>query len=671
MSLLEAIILRWPAISRFFPEFAAQRLPRGRRRLALVWVMDRLEDRVVPATIWVTNLANAGHGSLRAAIEKADHGSSQEGGRARSDTIKFTAAVNGAIELTSALPVLSTHLTIDYAPQAGLGTGLDTLTVARSGAAGTPLFSIFTVAKRGVVSISNLTILDGIAPDGGGINNAGSLSLDNVMINGNSAVGLGSGSTAASLGGGIDNTGTLSVDDCFLLYNSATGSSTGETGDPGYGGAIANSGKLSIVDSTRFTQNSATGGSGQTGGSGGGGAIENSGTLSISDCQLFLNTASGGSSTAGASGDGYGYGGGIMNSGTLSINGAAFRNTALGGSESFGGGIENSGTASITGSSFSDVAKAGLDSFGGGIDNSGTLSITGTSFDGGSAASLNTTASGAAPDYGYGGAINNSGSLSVSNAYFLNNSATSIFLSTAGPTADYGYGGAINNSGSLSVANATFYGNSATGIDGSFGGAIADSGTASITYVTADDNSAATGGAVAVTSGAQSVVTSVDSIYQNTQGGNIAVAAGSFRSLGHNIFSDDPGVTLDPTDLVNTNPLLGPLTFNNGGNTYTQALLPGSPAINAGVSVAGITTDQRGAPRPSSGPTDIGAFQIQPPLTVVGLRKSGAEHIVLTFNLPLAASPAQSLANYRLVQASGKERVISIRSAQYNAASRP
>jgi hypothetical protein len=47
-----------------------------------------------------------------------------------------------------------------------------------------------------------------------------------------------------------------------------------------------------------------------------------------------------------------------------------------------------------------------------------------------------------------------------------------------------------------------------------------------------------------------------------------------------NLFSDDPAVSLGPTDLVNTNPLLGPLA--NGGSTFTQASLPGSPAINAG-----------------------------------------------------------------------------------------
>ncbi len=64
-------------------------------------------------------------------------------------------------------------------------------------------------------------------------------------------------------------------------------------------------------------------------------------------------------------------------------------------------------------------------------------------------------------------------------------------------------------------------------------------------------------------------------------------------------------------------PLLGPLA-DNGGPTFTQALLPGSPAINSGdpdavASIEGPVPqfDQRGAPfgRVSDGRIDIGAFE--------------------------------------------------------------
>ena len=54
---------------------------------------------------------------------------------------------------------------------------------------------------------------------------------------------------------------------------------------------------------------------------------------------------------------------------------------------------------------------------------------------------------------------------------------------------------------------------------------------------------------------------------------------------------------------------LGPLA-DNGGPTQTMALLPGSPAIEEGIAVAGLTADQRGMPLDSPYP-DIGAFQVQ------------------------------------------------------------
>ena len=80
-------------------------------------------------------------------------------------------------------------------------------------------------------------------------------------------------------------------------------------------------------------------------------------------------------------------------------------------------------------------------------------------------------------------------------------------------------------------------------------------------------------------------------------------------SLGNNL---DSGSTcgLNATgDLTNTNPLLGPLQ-DNGGPTPTHALLPGSPAINAGTNRGCPPTDQRGVPRPQGPLCDIGAFEV-------------------------------------------------------------
>jgi hypothetical protein len=69
------------------------------------------------------------------------------------------------------------------------------------------------------------------------------------------------------------------------------------------------------------------------------------------------------------------------------------------------------------------------------------------------------------------------------------------------------------------------------------------------------------------------------------------------------VTGDIVGTTASPID-----PLLGPLQ-DNGGLTETQAILPGSPAINAGSNPLELTTDQRGEARVQQGTADIGAFE--------------------------------------------------------------
>jgi hypothetical protein len=90
--------------------------------------------------------------------------------------------------------------------------------------------------------------------------------------------------------------------------------------------------------------------------------------------------------------------------------------------------------------------------------------------------------------------------------------------------------------------------------------------------------------------------------------------SGPLDSQGHNLFGDTSGGSgFHPTDLLNVDPLLGPLQ-DNGGPTWTHALLAGSPALDAGDNTDAPDFDQRGEgfARVVNGTIDIGAFELQP-----------------------------------------------------------
>ena len=111
-------------------------------------------------------------------------------------------------------------------------------------------------------------------------------------------------------------------------------------------------------------------------------------------------------------------------------------------------------------------------------------------------------------------------------------------------------------------------------------------------------------------------VTIGNTIFNVSPGGHsILNDIGTVTSYGYNVSTDDGGGYLNgPCDQINTDPLLGPLQ-DNGGPTFTHALLPGSPAIDTGDPnfAPPPRYDQRGRgfPRVVHGRIDIGSFEVR------------------------------------------------------------
>jgi hypothetical protein len=116
---------------------------------------------------------------------------------------------------------------------------------------------------------------------------------------------------------------------------------------------------------------------------------------------------------------------------------------------------------------------------------------------------------------------------------------------------------------------------------------------------------------------------------------------GALDSLGYNLTDDDSCGFTAPGDLVVADAMLGPLA-DNGGPTDTHALLPGSPAIDAGSpGCPPPAADQRGVARPQGGTCEIGAFELEIEIIPVqiDIRPGGDSnpiHLSGRGNLPVA-----------------------------------
>jgi hypothetical protein len=296
-----------------------------------------------------------------------------------------------------------------------------------------------------------------------------------------------------------------------------------------------------------------------------GGGIRNEDDLTVQDCVVWANSAS--------------SGGGIANVGVLTVQTSAIDgNTAVG----------------VAGGTLGD---------GGGIFNAQTLTVQSSTLSG---------------NHGfYGGGIKSTGTFLMFNSTLSGNTAIS-------PDGLFGIGGGILNTGAVAaVHNSTISGNSAQ----SGGGAELDNSlefdncTITQNHCDSDDNGLGLGGGIYV--------------FQSQVALHNTIVADNFRGSGTATDSDiviDQGTTspFSANNLIGTggsgfitngtlgnlvgvvDPGVGPLA-DNGGPTLTHALLPGSPAIDAGAGDRGSTGDQRGAPfvNVAGGAVDIGAYEAQ------------------------------------------------------------
>jgi hypothetical protein len=203
------------------------------------------------------------------------------------------------------------------------------------------------------------------------------------------------------------------------------------------------------------------------------------------------------------------------------------------------------------------------------------------------------------PGNGSGGGIYMSGgTLTINSSTIVNNEAIGGSSASLGPfpVSGNGYGGGLYvAAGTVSINNSTLAGNQA--VAGSSGYLGPASGS---------------GGGISNAAGASALQIHDTILADNTADNNPDVDGG-VTSQGHNLIGNTTGGSgFAASDLLNVKPQLGPLQ-NNGGPTPTMALLPGSPALNAGDNTGAPAYDQRGPgfPRIVNGVIDIGAFEVQ------------------------------------------------------------
>lgn len=351
---------------------------------------------------------------------------------------------------------------------------------------------------------------------------------------------------------------------------------------------------LLVTDTGNLTLNDLTVRNGRTGSPPNGGffgievgsGIRNFGTLTLNRCTVRDNR-----------GETW-NGGGIASSGALTINDSVLIENGAGDD---GGAIAISGgVLSVNNSIISD--NDALDEIAGGI-----------LMNGGTATLVDTTVSRNSSAFG-GGIFNEGGDLTLLNSTVSHNNTDQEFQTILGGS------GIVNDGGTLLVSNSTISENSSIG---STGGGIYNRGispaTATIVNSTLSGNSATFGGGIF--NADSSTLHLQNTIIANSGIGGDCVNEGTLATNLANLIEDG---SCNPT--ISNDPLLEALA-NNGGPTETHALMPTSPAVDAGDNTACAalpvsSLDQRGELRPVDGngdsilTCDIGAYEQQATIPV-------------------------------------------------------
>jgi hypothetical protein len=586
----------------------------------------RLEDRTLPSTLTVVNLHDQGAGSLRDALAQAQAG----------DTVVFARGLRGTITLTSGELQVGPGVTVQ-------GPGAGRLTISANHAS-----RVLEVLPGAGVMVSGVTITGGVASVpgsgatagcGGGIfvDRGAGLTLTDSTVTGNTA---NAASTMGSLlaevlgsGGGIYNAGTLTLDGDTVANNVANSGfvSAGEASVRGFGGGVYNDGTLTARHSA-LSGNVANSGqalsavTGTDDARGFGGGIYNAGALTLCDAALNGNTANAGSSGSFVAG----FGGGIYSEGggvsllrvTLAGDTANSASVIAGGADvaGYGGGVDmESGTLTVRESMFSgDVANAGsaiataalsgASVTGGGGAIYGTdlsavsVVVTDSVFEGDTANTGSGSASLQAVVQGRGGAIfahSIYGTLTVSGAVFADNTANAGPATSAGGTAlIWGAGGAIENDGGLRISRGIFTGNVGNAADASGeidarGGAI-DSGPASIAGSTLANNTAnagstpgvirADGGAIHSTSSSTPLTLAGSNVVNNSANSGSGATALYAGGGGLSVMDATVQDCLVAGNTVNSGTGIGAIYLSGGGiDVNGTATLQGTLVLNNNV----------------------------------------------------------------------------------------